>query len=54
MKSAGLLRVPRHMALLRAVVKQAQADWPALLQNAPASVRTIVAERLAGGVVLAR
>lgn len=54
MKSAGLLRVPRHMALLRGVVKLAQAGWPAVLQDAPATVRTVVTERLAGSVALAR
>ena len=50
MKSAGLLRVPRHLALLRDVVKQAQADWPTLLRDAPPAVRTTVQQRLAGAV----
>lgn len=50
MKSAGLLRVPRHLALLRDVVKQAQADWPVLLHDAPPAVRTTVQQRLAGAV----
>lgn len=54
LKSAGLLRVPRHMALLRDVAAQAQARWPALLDAAPASVARAVRERLAGGVALAR
>ena len=47
---APMLRVPRHLALLRDAVKQAQADWPALLRNAPPAVRTTVRERLAGAV----
>ena len=50
MKSAGLLRVPRHLALLRDAVKQAQAEWPALLRDAPPAVRTTVQQRLAGAV----
>lgn len=54
LKSAGLLRVPRHLALLRDVVQRAQAEWPALLQTAPAAMREVVGQRLAGGVVLAR
>ncbi|RZJ58458.1 MAG: type II toxin-antitoxin system HipA family toxin [Acidovorax sp.] len=53
MKSAGLLRVPRHLALLRDVVQQAKAQWPALLHTAPPSMRAVVQERLAGGVALA-
>ena len=51
-RSAGLLRVPRHMALLRDTVRQAQATWPALLQSAPATMRTAVLERLGRGVAL--
>ena len=51
-KSAGLLRVPRHLALLRETVRQAQAQWPALLETAPPSMRATVQERLAGGVAL--
>ena len=54
LKSAGLLRVPRHLALLRDTVATARQDWPRLLQDAPASLRTVVAQRLAGGVALAQ
>mgnify|MGYP002138948710 CR=1 FL=1 len=39
-----------HLALLRDVVKQAQADWPVLLHDAPPAVRTTVQQRLAGAV----
>ena len=53
MKSDGLLRVPRHLAVLREVVKQARSQWAALLQGAPGPVRSVVTERLAGGVALA-
>ncbi|MDA8520841.1 type II toxin-antitoxin system HipA family toxin [Acidovorax sp. NCPPB 4044] len=51
--SAGLLRIPRHVALLKEQVGQAQALWPALLEDAPAAVRQCVLERLRGGVALA-
>ena len=54
LKSAGLLRVPRHLALLRDTVATARQDWPRLLQDAPPSLRTVVAQRLAGGVALAQ
>ena len=56
----GLLRladVPRRSHLMRAAlntVRQAQADWPALLAEAPGSMRRAVTGRLAGGVALAR
>lgn len=51
-KAAGLLRAPRHLALLRDVVQQARAQWPALLASAPPSQRAVVQERLLGGVAL--
>lgn len=54
LKSAGLLRVPRHLALLRDTVATARQEWPRLLQDAPASMRAVVAQRLAGGVALAQ
>ncbi|MBO9678217.1 MAG: type II toxin-antitoxin system HipA family toxin [Acidovorax sp.] len=53
LRSAGLLRVPRHLALLRDLVARAQALWPALLQTAPPGMARAVRERLAGGVALA-
>ena len=53
-KSAGLLRPSRHIALLKDLVGQAKADWPALLrQSAPDSVRETISARLAGAVALA-
>ena len=52
MTSAGLLRVPRHLALLRDVVKRASSEWPNLLRDAPSSVRSTVTQRLAGGIAL--
>lgn len=54
LRSAGLLRIPRHLSLLRDLVARAQALWPALLDGAPASMAHAVRERLAGGVALAR
>lgn len=49
-------QLPRPKVLLRHcrdVVRQAQADWPALLAHAPANVRQEVQARLQGGVALA-
>lgn len=57
---AELLRladIPRRSFLLqlaKKTVRQAQAEWPALLKDAPDSVRVAVTERLEGAVHLAR
>ncbi|MCR6479182.1 type II toxin-antitoxin system HipA family toxin [Variovorax sp. ZS18.2.2] len=55
LRSAGLLRPARLMAIARDTVRQAQAEWPALLarDGTPPSVRRCVEARLAGGVALA-
>ncbi|MPM92602.1 hypothetical protein SDC9_139737 [bioreactor metagenome] len=53
-KSAGLLRPQRHIALLKDVVAQAQSVWPQLLRDAPAAMQRTVQARLEGGVALAR
>ena len=55
LRAAGLLRPGRLLAIARDTVRQAQADWPALLDDAatPASVRHCVRARLAGGTALA-
>lgn len=53
LKAARLLRVPNLLRIARQLVRQAQAEWPALLQDAPPAVRAAVTERLAGGVALA-
>ena len=52
LKSAGLLRVPRHLALLRDVVRLAQADWPQLLHTAPPAMQRTVLQRLQGATAL--
>jgi serine/threonine-protein kinase HipA len=54
LRGAGLLRVGRLLQRARALVRQAQADWPALLRHAPQSVARSVSERLRGGVALTR
>ncbi|WP_394681818.1 type II toxin-antitoxin system HipA family toxin [uncultured Comamonas sp.] len=53
LKTAGLLRVPRHISLLKEVVRQAQSSWPALLAQAPAGMAGVVQQRLRGGVAIA-
>ena len=52
LKAAGLLRVPRHLALLRDVVRLAQADWPQLLHTAPPAMQRTVLQRLQGATAL--
>jgi serine/threonine-protein kinase HipA len=56
LRAAGLLRPSRLMAIARDTVRQAKAEWPALLddgESTPASVRNCVRARLAGGTALA-
>ena len=52
MQSAGLLRIPRHLSLLRDLVRQAQALWPPLLRDAPPKMQAVINTRLQGGVNL--
>ena len=52
LKAAGLQRFSRLVSIAKQTVKQAQADWPLVLKNAPHSVKKAVTERLAGGVAL--
>ncbi|ARU05863.1 regulator [Comamonas serinivorans] len=52
-ESAGLRRAARHVAWLKALVRQAQADWPALLRDTPPAMREAVSARLGGDVRLA-
>jgi serine/threonine-protein kinase HipA len=54
LKAANLQRVSRLVSIAKQTVKLAQADWPAVLVNAPPSVSRAVTERLVGGVALAR
>jgi serine/threonine-protein kinase HipA len=54
LKQAGLLRVGRLLAIAKQTVRQAQADWPALLKHGPPAVQRSVLERLKGGVALAQ
>jgi len=52
LESAGLLRRSVVLRHCKALVQAAQADWPALLADAPLNVREEVAARLRGGVAL--
>ena len=54
LKAAGLQRASRLVSIAKQTVKLAQADWPAVLENVPPSVKRAVTERLGGGVVLAQ
>ncbi|MCZ2498538.1 type II toxin-antitoxin system HipA family toxin [Xylophilus sp. Kf1] len=50
---AGVARVSNHLRMAKGLVKQAQADWPGVLKDAPEAVRAAVMKRVRGGVVLA-
>lgn len=52
LESAGLLRRSVVLRHCKALVQAAQADWPALLAEAPKNVRVEVTDRLRGGVAL--
>ncbi len=52
LESAGLLRRSVVLRHCKALVQTAQADWPALLAQAPKNVREEVTARLRGGVAL--
>jgi serine/threonine-protein kinase HipA len=52
LESAGLLRRSVVLRHCKALVQAAQADWPALLADAPKNVREEVTARLRGGVAL--
>ena len=54
LKAAGLQRVSRLVSIAKQVVRQAQADWPLVLKNAPPNVKRAVTERLDGAVALAQ
>src|SRR5690606_28740770 len=56
-KLLNLAQVPRAsrvLRLARSTVWAAQREWPHVLDVAPASMRSVVKERLHGGVALAR
>ncbi|WP_300757547.1 HipA domain-containing protein [Janthinobacterium sp.] len=52
LQQAQLPRRGRLLQLAKQVVKQAQADWPALLKDAPDNVRSSISARLNGGLGL--
>lgn len=54
LKLAQVPRVSRLLQLARATVKNAQREWPHVLDIAPDSMRAVIEERLKGGVALAR
>jgi len=51
---AGVPRIGNHLRIAKTLVRQAKAEWPALLVDAPDSVRREVTERLNGAVALAQ
>ncbi|HRL22561.1 MAG TPA: HipA domain-containing protein [Alcaligenes sp.] len=53
-RKAGVSRASHYVRLARERVRQAQAQWPALLKDAPESMQRSVMERLQGGLALTR
>nr|WP_144829683.1 hypothetical protein [Cupriavidus gilardii] len=51
-RAAGLMRPHRYLRKARQLARQAIAEWPGLLVDAPQWVRRAVTERLHGGVAL--
>ena len=51
-RRAGLLRANRLLQLAKSTVRQAQAQWPEILKDAPDNVRREVSARLEGAVGL--
>jgi len=49
---AGIVRRSRVLQIARARVRQAQADWPGLLHDAPPAMRHEINRRLNGGLAL--
>ena len=49
---AGIVRRSRVQQIARARVRQAQADWPGLLRDAPPAMRHEINRRLNGGLAL--
>ena len=54
LRRADVPRRSRLMQIAKKLVRQAQADWPGLLEDAPENMRSAVTERLKGGVALAQ
>ena len=54
LKAVGLQRVSRLLSIAKQTVRQAQADWPLLLKNAPPNVKRAVTDRRDGAVALVR
>ncbi|MDB5850254.1 MAG: regulator [Rhodoferax sp.] len=52
LRQAGVPRVSNQLRIARTLVRQAQAEWPALLVDGPDSVRMEITERLKGAVAL--
>ena len=54
LRRARILRPGRVVQVAKTTIKQAKADWPRRLKDAPPSMQAAVTERLAGGVSIAQ
>lgn len=53
LKEAGIGRRAQYLRVAKERIRQAQADWPGILKQAPKSMRDEIEARLAGGVQIA-
>lgn len=54
LRQAAVPRTSRLLQIAKSTVKQAQAEWPKLLEGAPVSMQRAITERLSGGVTLTK
>jgi serine/threonine-protein kinase HipA len=54
LRQAAVPRTSRLLQIARSTVRQAQSEWPKLLEGAPVNMQRAITERLSGGVTLAK
>ncbi|RJF99789.1 type II toxin-antitoxin system HipA family toxin [Noviherbaspirillum saxi] len=54
LRQAKVPRLSRLLQIAKSTVKQAQAEWPKLLEGAPVNMQRAITERLSGGVTLTK
>lgn len=54
LRQAAVPRTSRLLQIAKSTVKQAQAEWPKLLEGAPVNMQRAITERLSGGVTLTK
>lgn len=54
LRQAAVPRTSRLLQIAKSTVKQAQAEWPKLLEGAPVNMQRAITERLSGGITLTK